>query len=308
MLRGVLLWASENDFLRNKLTQMAFVRRASSKFMPGETLDDALEVAVCLEQEKTMSVFTLLGENVADRSEAKGVVEHYKTLLSQADSRNLTSEISLKLTQLGVDLDKQVAKSNLDSLLEFAGHLGLFVWIDIEGSDYTDITLEIYKEAVTKYPNVGVCLQAYLYRTEGDIDDLVSLRSAIRLVKGAYLESEKIAFPQKKDVDQNYLRLADRLLLAQVKGEVRTVFATHDNRIIGAIIESVELYRGLDVGDLEFHMLYGVSRDVQKSLLRKGIKVAVLIAYGSAWFPWYMRRLAERPANLWFVLSKVLTS
>lgn len=306
MLRELILWASENDFLRNRLTQMRFVRRASSRFMPGETLEDALEAAVGLEREKIMSVFTLLGESVSDQNEAKGVTEHYRTLLSQADSRGLTSEISIKLTQLGVDLHKEVAKNNLDKLLEFAGQLDLFVWIDIEGSDYTEITLEIYKESLAKYPNVGVCLQAYLYRTEGDIDELASLRSAIRLVKGAYLESEQIAFPEKRDVDQNYLRLADRLLSAKIKGEVRVVFATHDSRIIEAIMESVELYRGLDVTDLEFHMLYGISRDVQKSLLKKEVKVAVLIAYGTAWFSWYMRRLAERPANLWFVLSKVL--
>ena len=308
MLRQILLWASANDFLSDRLPRIAFVKNAASKFMPGETLGDALEAAVVLKQEKITSVFTLLGESVADSDEAKEVVAHYKTVLIQAKDRGLISEISLKLTQIGIDLGQELAQENLENIVEFAESLGLFVWVDIEGSDYTDITLEIYKRAIVKYSNVGICLQAYLYRTKEDIDNLLSSRPAIRLVKGAYLESEKIAFPQKKDVDQNYVRLANQLLLARKKSGVRAVFATHDSRIIGTIIESVKPNGRLDASDLEFHMLYGISRDIQKSLLNKGMKVAVLIAYGSAWFPWYMRRLAERPANLWFVLRKVLTS
>ena len=308
VLRKILLYVSENDFLKSKLPQMKFVKSARSRFMPGETLQEALEAAVDLQQKGAMSVFTLLGESVEDATEAEGVVGHYQQVLLEITNRRLTSEISLKLTQIGVDIDRRLASSNLNIILECAERLGLFVWIDIEGSQYTDITTEIYEEAVANHPNVGLCLQAYLYRTDSDIDRILSLHPAIRLVKGAYLESPEIAFPTKTAVDRNYLKLADKLLSVQARGEARIVFATHDNQIIASIIESLELHKGLSVTDVEFHMLYGVSRSIQTSLLEEGSQVGVLIAYGSAWFPWYMRRLAERPANLWFVLRKVFSN
>ena len=243
MFRRILLWVSENHYLNNKLPKMGFVKRARSKFMPGETLEEALQAASELEKQDTSTVFTLLGESVEDLDESRGVVDHYKTVLREVRNRNLTSEISLKLTQIGVDLGSGIASDNLREILE---------------------------------------------------------------LKGAYLESEEIAFPKKKDVDSNYLKLADELLVARRRNEVRAVFATHDSKIIDQIMNTIVLHEDLNLGDLEVHMLYGISKHVQESLLQSGVKVAVLIAYGSSWFPWYMRRLAERPANLWFLLSRML--
>ena len=306
MFRRILLWVSENHYLNNKLPKMGFVKRARSKFMPGETLEEALQAASELEKQDTSTVFTLLGENVEDLDESRGVVDHYKTVLREVRKRNLRSEISLKLTQIGVDLGSGIASDNLREILEVAQRLNLFVWIDIEGSYYTDTTIDIYKGVAGKYSNVGICLQAYLYRTTDDIQGMLALNPSIRLVKGAYLESEEIAFPQKKDVDRNYLKLADELLVARRRNEVRAVFATHDSKIIDQIMNTIVLHEDLNLGDLEVHMLYGISKHVQESLLQSGVKVAVLIAYGSSWFPWYMRRLAERPANLWFLLSRML--
>lgn len=306
MFRSILLWVSENHYLNNKLPKMEFVKRARSKFMPGETLEEALQAASELENQDTSTVFTLLGESVEDLDESRGVVDHYKTVLREVRNRNLTSEISLKLTQIGVDLGSGIASDNLREILELAQKLNLFVWIDIEGSYYTDTTIDIYKGVARKYSNVGICLQAYLYRTTDDIQGMLALNPAIRLVKGAYLESEEIAFPQKKDVDHNYLKLADELLVATRENEARAVFATHDSKIIDQIMNTIVLHEDLSLRDLEIHMLYGISKRVQESLLANGVKVAVLIAYGSSWFPWYMRRLAERPANLWFLLSRMI--
>jgi len=308
MFRKILLWISENHYFNSNLPKLEFVRKARSKFMPGETLEEALAAAGQLKAKDISSVFTLLGESVEDLEEAREVMRHYKRVLTEVRDKRLSSEISLKLTQIGVDLDIGVALENLLEILELAEMLNLFVWIDIEGSHYTDTTIGIYKKVAQEYSNVGICLQAYLYRTADDIQDMLKMKPAIRLVKGAYLESEQIAFPKKKDVDRNYLKLADKLLSARKMVELRAVFATHDTKIIDQIVRDIELDEELNLRDMEIHMLYGISKHVQKSLINSGVKVAVLIAYGPSWFPWYMRRLAERPANLWFLLSRVVAS
>ena len=205
-----------------------------------------------------------------------------------------------------MDLDKDMCRTNLEAIVAAGKVADRTVWVDIESSRYVDVTLELYRHALSLHSDVGLCLQAYLYRTADDLAELLPLNPSIRLVKGAYAEPPDIAFPKKKDVDENYLELSKVLLDAVRKGGTRAVFATHDDRLVRRI-KRAAADRELARGDIEFHMLYGINSGVQESLAAEGHTVGALISYGSAWFPWYMRRLAERPANLWFVLRKAVS-
>ena len=304
MLRGALLWSSQNPFLAERLPQLEFVQRAVRRFMPGETAEDALREGARLEDFGIGTVLTLLGESVTDP--AAEVVEHYRGVLEEIHRRNSDVEISVKLSQLGVDIGEEVAGSNLGSIVSKAEELGRFVWIDIESSDYVDVTLDLYRRVRARYEKTGLCLQSYLYRTAEDLESLLPLDPAIRLVKGAYAEGPHVAFADKRDVDRNYLELAETLLDKVPHSGVRAAFATHDARIIRRIKLAARA-RGLAKSEVEFQMLYGIETTHQKRLAEEGYRVEVLISYGSAWFPWYMRRLAERPANLWFVLKKMVS-
>ena len=289
------------------MSRMAFVQRAVQRFMPGETPEAAIEEAVKLGASRITSLLTLLGENVTEADEAADVARHYQTVLEAIAERDLEAEISVKLTQLGIDMGRDVATANLESILAVAEERGQFVWIDMESTDYVDRTLDMYRAVRSRHPNTGLCLQAYLYRTGGDLAALLPINPSIRLVKGAYAETVEVAFPRKKDVDRNYIELAKTLLDEVRQGGVRAAFATHDKRLIRAI-EKEAAQRGIARGDLEFQMLYGIGTTEQEELAAKGYRVEVLISYGTAWFPWYMRRLAERPANLWFVMRKLVSS
>jgi proline dehydrogenase len=311
MFRKLLLWGSENAFLSQRLARFGFVQRAVRRFMPGETSEAAIEEAVRLGALRITSVLALLGENVKEATEAADVARHYEVLLEEIARRGLEAEISVKLTQLGIDIAPDVAAANLERILAKAEERGQFVWIDVEGSGYVDRTLELYRNARSQHQNTGICLQAYLYRTGGDLAALLPISPSIRLVKGAYAEPVEVAFSRMKDVDRNYFELAKTLLDAVrpggvPAGGVRAAFATHDARLIRRI-EAEAAERGIARGDLEFQMLYGVGTAHQKELAAKGYRVEVLISYGTAWFPWYMRRLAERPANLWFVMRKMVS-
>jgi proline dehydrogenase len=306
MLRKLLLWGSENVFLTKHLTRVEFVQRAVRRFMPGETSEAAMDEAARLNASRITSLLTVLGENVTDADDAAEVARHYRGVLQEVANRELGSEISVKLTQLGIDIGPEVVAANLDSILAVAEEHGQFVWIDAESSAYLDRTLDMYRTARTRHVNTGLCLQAYLYRTVEDLAALLPLNPSIRLVKGAYAEPPEVAFPRKKDVDRNYYELA-MLLLDEVRvGGARAAFATHDERLIRRIEEEAAK-RGIAAGDLEFQMLYGIGTTQQFELTAKGYRVSVLISYGTAWFPWYMRRLAERPANLWFVMRKMVS-
>ena len=307
MLRRMLLWGSENPFLNQRLVHLEFVQRAVRRFMPGETSDAALGEAERLSASRITSVLALLGENVAETDEAADVTRQYQTVLTEIANRGLDAEISLKLTQLGIDIGLDVAAANLESILATAEERGQFVWIDVESSGYVDRTLDVYRSVRARHTNTGLCLQAYLRRTAGDLAALLSINPSIRLVKGAYAEPAEVAFPRLKDVNRNYLDLAKTLLDEVREGGVRAAFATHDERLIRQIEEQAA-ERGIARGDLEFQMMYGIGNDTQKGLAAKGYRVEVLISYGTAWFPWYMRRLAERPANLWFVMRKMVSS
>lgn len=303
MLRRALLWASTNPFLAERLPRSAVVRRAVRRFMPGETVEAALDAAEACAREGAGAVLTLLGENVADEGEARGVVNHYEGVLARARVRGLDVEISVKPTHLGLDLSAELAAENLRALAAAAERS--FVWVDMESSRYVDATLALYRAARREHARVGVCLQSYLHRTPSDLQDLLPLEPAIRLVKGAYLEPADVAHPKKRSVDAAYKSLARTLLLERRAGRVaRPAFATHDGHIQGDVTRMArELGMGPDT--YEFQMLYGIGELDQRRLLQQGNRLRVLVSYGEAWYPWYMRRLAERPANVWFVLKQI---
>lgn len=304
MMRSALLWASTNPFLAGRLPRYGFVRRATRRFMPGETLEDALDAAQRLRDAGMPTTFTLLGENVTTAAEADAVEAHYVQVLEAVRARGLDTEVSLKPTQLGLELDAGAARRRLQRIVR-ACDAGSLVWVDMESSPYVDATLALYREIREDHPNVGLCVQAYLHRTERDLEALLPLRPAIRLVKGAYKEPPEVAFPRKADVDRNFVRLAGILLRARKEGRAgRPVMGTHDPRMIA---EAGRLAHELDLPKdaWEVAMLYGIQVPEQERLARAGHPMRVLVAYGTHWFPWYMRRLAERPANVWFVLKQL---
>jgi proline dehydrogenase len=275
--------------------------------MPGESLDAALTAAQNLRQKNIGTVFTHLGENVADRDEARKVTEHYLEVLDRIHQSNLPTEVSVKLTQLGLDLSPDFCFENLERIIKRENEKST-VWVDMEASNYVDITLDIYRRTLNKRANVGLCLQAYLYRTKKDLAELFPLRPSIRLVKGAYKEPVTLAFPKKSDVDANYFALAQELLRARSTGNcVRAAFGTHDVPLIRRIGEFVA-GQGFANAEFEVQMLYGIQRAEQERLAREGCRSVVLVAYGTYWYPWFVRRLAERPANLWFMLRNVFAS
>lgn len=303
MLRDALLWASKNPVLAEKLPRYGFVKKATRRFMPGEERDDALGQAEVLAEKGLKTVTTLLGENLESLEEADDVVRHYLGTLSEIEARGLDAEISVKPTQLGLDFGTEEARKRLTRLCEATSSL---VWIDMESSEYVDATLDIFRSVKEERGNVGLCLQSYLRRTADDLESLLPLRPAIRIVKGAYNEPASVAFPGKADVDRSYVTLMRTLLRARLHGDVdRPVSATHDPKMIGET-NRIAFELGLDKDRYEFAMLFGIQREEQLRLARRGHEVRVLISYGSAWFPWYMRRLAERPANLWFVAKQLM--
>ncbi len=216
-MRSMLLAASQNQWLRHRAANYPFVRRTVSRFMPGETLEDALGAAEALRSKKIATVFTHLGENIKDRAESQQVAELYLKVLKRIREKGLQAEISVKLTQLGLDLSPDLCFEHLNAIIERA-QKNSSVWVDMEASNYVDATLDLYRRALTAHPNVGVCLQAYLHRTKDDLAKLLPLRPSIRLVKGAYNEPPEIAFPRKKDVDENYFALGKQLLKAKKEG------------------------------------------------------------------------------------------
>ncbi|MCI0485051.1 MAG: proline dehydrogenase family protein [Blastocatellia bacterium] len=303
-VRSLLLAASQNRWLRERAPKYRFVRRTVSRFMPGEELEDALAAIGALREQGLGAVLTYLGENISDREEANQVTARYLEALDAISARELETEISIKLTHLGLDLSAELCYENLQKLIERAGPEST-VWIDMESSDYVDRTLELFRRARLAHPNVGVCLQAYLYRTADDLAGLIPAGAAIRLVKGAYREPPGFAFPRKRDVDENFFALACKLLGDEArKAGVRAAIATHDRELIARTIRFAET-SGLGKEDFEFQMLFGIQRAEQQRLAREGYRSIVFVAYGDYWYPWFMRRLAERPANLFFTLRNL---
>ncbi|HMA39878.1 MAG TPA: proline dehydrogenase family protein [Gemmatimonadales bacterium] len=301
--RSFLLRASRSPWLAEQFRRRAFARRAVRRFMPGESLLDALDASAELAKASLGTVLTQLGEQVRNAAEAEDVRDHYLNVFDQVRDRFLPAQVSVKLTHLGLDVDRDTCLRHVRALAEKARKEGCFLWIDMEESRYVDATLDLYRRVREEGPGVGVCLQAYLRRTPQDLAALLPLSPAIRLVKGAYNEPATVALPRKTDVDAQYSTLAVPLLDAAAAGRATTVFGTHDLPLIERIREQAAA-RKAD-GRYEVHMLYGIRSDAQRRLAGQGVKVRVLISYGSHWFAWYMRRLAERPANVWFVVRSL---
>jgi proline dehydrogenase len=303
--RTLLLKVSDNQWLRANGTRVPFIRRAVSKFMPGETFDDMLGAATATAAEGITAVFTRLGENVKDLAEADAVAEHYLAGIDRIRALNLACEPSIKLTQLGLDIDRELAYGHLRDLAARTHAAGSYLWIDMEQSPYVDVTLTMTRRLREEFPHIGVCLQAYLFRTREDLEDVTSRGIGVRLVKGAYNEPAAVAFPKKSDVDANYYALAQVMLGAAARAAgSRPVFGTHDLQLIQSIRSHAQT-TGVKPSEYEIHMLYGIQKPAQLRLASEGAHVRVLIAYGDYWFPWYMRRLAERPANVWFVAKSL---
>jgi len=296
---------STNPWLRERATRTAFVRRSVSTFMPGERLEDAMAAAAEQQRRGVGTIFTKLGENLTRVEEAEEVTRHYLDVLDKVKSAGLRAQISVKPTQLGLDLDKALCFHNLQRIVDRAAERENFVWIDMESSPYVDPTLDLFRRTRARSPRVGIALQAYLYRTAADVESLIPLGAAIRLVKGAYLEPPSIAYPKKADVDENFYTLACRLLSAEARQAGGLLhIATHDPRLVDRLAAFIDQHN-VPSAAYEYAMLYGIQRALQQRLVQAGRPLRVLIAYGEYWFPWYMRRLAERPANVWFVIKNI---
>ena len=303
--RSILLWASENSWMRFHVPNWKFVRTAVKKFMPGENVEDALNAAKQFQGNSIPTIFTRLGENIKDLTEGEVVKNHYLELIDRIAERKLDIEISLKLTQLGFDISSDETYGRFKTIARKAKEkLGNDVWIDMEGSAYTQATVGFYKKIKSEIDNVGLCVQAFLFRTEKDLENLFSVNPKIRLVKGAYKEPANVAFVKKEDVDQNYLHLSKILMKGISERNIRIAFATHDGSLCEQIIRESKHY-SVPKDKFEFQMLYGIKPGLQKELSEHDYKLRVLISYGEFWYPWYMRRLAERPANIWFVLKNI---
>lgn len=306
-MRSILLWVSENDWCRETLPNFGFVKKAVRRFMPGEELSDALrEAQQLLATHRIPSLVTFLGENVADPDEARAVADHYVEAVQSIQQRGIDAEISLKPTHLGLDLGAEVAFENISRVTRAAAEAGSWVWVDMEYSRYVDPTLDLYRAIRANHDNFGICLQSYLHRTPADVESLIPLGPGIRLVKGAYAEPADVALPDKKDVDQAFYDLSVRMLQPDARDAgLRLGVATHD----GALIRRISSWAdgaGVAKDGYEVQMLYGIATDLQRTLAQEGRGIRVLISYGKHWFPWYIRRLAERPANVGFVLKSML--
>ena len=302
--RTFFLWASRNASLRERLPRYQFVQKSVSRFMPGVTSEDALKAAEDLRPLNISTVLTHLGENVTTEMETFEVKNHYLELLHKIGERGLDAHISVKLTELGLDQSTDLCYQNLKELCFVASQRDNFLWIDMEGSKYTTVTLDLYAKIHNEFQNTGVCVQSYLYRTAQDLEKLFPIQPAIRLVKGAYAEPPEIAFAEKSENDENYFKLAQSLLLRVREKQVRIGLGTHDQKLIGRILELANTMN-VPRDSFEIQMLYGIRRKDQLRLAKDGCKLRVLISYGSYWFPWYMRRLAERPANVLFAMKNI---
>ena len=303
MLRQTFLSMSNSSELENIALHNGMARRFALRFVAGETLDQAAKAIAELNKKGVTATFDHLGENVNTADEAIASADAYIEVLDKIERTGIKSNVSLKLTQMGLDVDEELCYRNVSRVCERARELNNFVRLDMESSAYTDRTLDMFRRLwhESRYRNVGVVLQAYLYRTEEDVREMNSLGARVRLCKGAYNEPAEVAFPKKADVDANYAKLA-ALLLTQ--GTYPGI-ATHDSRLI-EYTKRFAAKRGIDRSKFEFQMLYGVRRELQVELAQQGYNMRVYVPYGREWYPYFMRRLAERPANVMFVLGNLV--
>jgi proline dehydrogenase len=300
MMRALLIYLSQSKLLAKLVTGNPVSRRMSRRFVAGEELAEAVAAArACNAAGMTVSL-DHLGENVTTEQEARRARDAYLENFDRIAAEKLDANVSLKLTQLGLDLSDDFCFSLLESVVERAASRGNFLRIDMEGSPYTARTIALVKRARAKYDRVGTVIQAYLFRSEQDIRDLLAIGCRIRLCKGAYREPASIAFPKKEDVDKNYVQLMQLLLPSGIYHGL----ATHDPRMIDATVDFAAK-QGIGKDAFEFQMLYGIRTDLQQQLVRDGYRMRVYIPYGTEWFPYFMRRLAERPANVLFFVRNL---
>ena len=300
-MRALLLRLSESKRLAPLIMRNPVSRRMARRFVAGETLDDAVEAARAVNRAGQSASLDLLGENVSDEAGARRAAQRYLEMFDRIAREKIDANVSLKLTQLGLDLDQALCQELIEQIVAHASALGNFVRIDMEGSAHTQRTIDIAKRVRAKYTSVGTVMQAYLYRAEQDIQDLLAAGCRLRLCKGAYKEPPELAFPKKEDVDANFVKLMKLLLPSGIYHGI----ATHDPAMIRATKEFAR-EKNIARDQFEFQMLYGIRTDLQQQLVREGYRLRVYIPFGTDWFPYFMRRLAERPANLVFFLRNLL--
>lgn len=298
--RTVLLYLSQQHRLKDFFVKVPGFKQVTRRFIAGENIEDAIVAIKELNKLGITATFDHLGESTTSRAEAEADVREYVHVLGRIQETGVDSNVSVKLTQLGLDIDEAYCLENTRRIVAEAHRRGNFVRIDMEDSPKTDATLRIFKQLFGEFGNVGIVLQSYLYRTEKDLDEVLAMGARVRLCKGAYNEPAEVAFPEKADVDDNYIKLMQKLL----KSGVYHGIATHDMRMIRATQEFAAR-EGIGKDQFEFQMLYGVRRDLMIQLAQEGFRVRTYVPYGEFWYPYFMRRLAERPANVWFVMKSL---
>ncbi len=302
-MRTFFLFLSRQKHLRKWMETSRWARRLSARFVAGDNLPDALATCQRINGEGITVTLDHLGESVTSLEEAIASRDAYLLALTEIDKLKINGNISLKLTQFGMDLSLDACRANVETLVKQAAELGNFVRIDMESSEYTDRTLDLVTDLHAKYNATGTVIQAYLHRSRKDVEMLCARGIRVRLCKGAYLEPPSVAFKSKADVDRNYVELMNLLL----ESGVYPAIATHDERIIEQTERFVES-RKIRRDSFEFQMLYGIRRDIQRRLVNEGYRLRLYVPYGQAWYPYFMRRLAERPANVFFLLRNLFRS
>ena len=301
--RSALIYLSRHEGLKDFASGFRVFKRLTTRFVAGENLDEAVAAIRELNVEGCTASFDHLNESVANAAEAESEIKEYLRILDQIDKTGIRSNISIKLTQFGLEFDPELAYRNARIIVADAARRGNFVRVDMEASKFTQTTIDIFKRLRSEFGlnDVGIVLQSYLRRTYADAEDLLKIPARIRICKGAYNEPPEVAFPDKKDTDANYVRVMQLLLSSGVYHGI----ATHDPKMIDATMEFVRREK-ISKEAFEFQMLYGIRRDLQRQLARGGYNMRVYVPYGKHWYPYFMRRLAERPANVWFVLKNLL--
>jgi proline dehydrogenase len=299
--KSAFLYLSKSERFKGFLTHFRSFNNVTRRFVAGEDLADAVEAIRQLNRQRASASFDHLGESINSEAETRQEVDEYIRVLESINSSKLDSNVSVKLTQLGLDVGHDLCYVNTRAIVEAALRYDNFVRIDMEDSTKTDATLQVFKRLRNEFENVGIVVQAYLYRTEEDVKELLKIGARIRLCKGAYQEPPEIAFPKKADVDSNYVKLMRLLLPSGIYHGI----ATHDQRMIDATRQFAKDH-GIGPDKFEFQMLYGIRRDLQQKLVQEGYRMRVYVPYGRYWYPYFMRRLAERPANLWFVVRNMI--
>lgn len=303
LTRSALIYLSQKEGLKDFAARFRLFKKLTTRFIAGESIAEAVAAIRELNGEGCSASFDHLNESVANAAEAEGEVREYLRILEQIDETGINSNISIKLTQFGLGLDPELAYRNARAVVAEAARRGHFVRVDMESSEVTQATIDVFKRLRSEFGlnDVGIVLQSYLRRTYDDAVELLKLPARIRICKGAYDEPPEVAFPDKQDTDNNYVRVMQLLL----KSEVYHGIATHDPKMIEATLDFMRR-EGIAKDSFEFQMLYGIRRDLQRQLARDGYNMRVYVPYGKHWYPYFMRRLAERPANIWFVLKNLL--